>query len=294
MSLRARPGPALSTSTVAAPVVQVATLVEDQVAPVAPACHPQDVACLHQGWTTDHPARPVVPMAIMGVPMEALMVALTVVLMVDHMAHMAPLAHMVLQGVHTVITVDLMVDLQALMALLVLVLTMALTRDPPGDHHPTVCQDLDPEEHPLHQGTCSAPCTPEVLVLPHLAMEVPHHVVHHLAWDHHQANMDPHLLEDLLLPWTPGHHHQGQTSSRDLLLMEDPHLMALLLMVEHLQPLMSTQHSSHPTMHPLQQLLPHPHTMPLHHPPISTGDLLGVIIALKDHHHSQKQSLKIS
>lgn len=294
MSLRVRPGPALSTSTVAALVVQVATLVEDQVALVAPACHPLGVACLHQGWTTDHLARPF-PMALMEVPMEARMVALMVVLTVEgHMAHMVPLDHMAPQVVHTVITVDLMVDLQALMVLLVLGHTMALTKDHPGDHPHTACKDLDPEGHPLPQDTCSAPCTLEDLVLPHQVMGDPLHVVPRLAWGHHQANMVPHLLGDRLLPWTPGHPLQGQISFRDHHLMEDLHLMALPLMVVPLQPRMSTQPSSHLTVHPLQQQLHHLHTMLHHHLPISMVGLLGVIIALRDHHHSQRQSLRIS
>ena len=144
LSLKVRPGPVPNTNTVAALVVQVATLVEDQVALVGPACHPLDVACLHQGWTTDRPARPVVPMVLMGAIMEAhmaaLMVAPTVVLMVDHMARTVPLAHMVLQVVHMVIIVDHMVDLQALMVLLVLVPTMAPTKGPPEDHLPTTCK----------------------------------------------------------------------------------------------------------------------------------------------------------
>ncbi|MPC44101.1 hypothetical protein E2C01_037765 [Portunus trituberculatus] len=189
LSLRARLGPVLSTSTAAALVVQVATLVEDQVAPAAPACHPLGVACLHQGWITDHPARPS-PMVLMEAPMAAHMVALMAAHTAeDHMALMVPLDHMALQVVHTVITVDLMVDLQGLM-------------------------DLDPEGHPLPQDTCSAPCTLEALVPPHQAMGDPLHVVPHPAWGHHQASMVPHLPGDHLHPWTPGHPHQDQISFR--------------------------------------------------------------------------------
>ncbi|MPC86334.1 hypothetical protein E2C01_081157 [Portunus trituberculatus] len=76
--------------------------------------------------------------------------------------------------------------------------------------------------------------------------------------------------------------------------MEDLHLMALPLTVEPLQPLTSTQRSSHLTVHPLQQQLLLLHTMLHHHLPISTAGSLGVIIALRDHHHSQRQSLRIS
>lgn len=111
--------PAPSTSTVAAPVVQVATLVGDLVAPAAPACHPQGVACPHQGWTTDHLARPV-HTVLTGVPTVDHTAALTVVLMVDLTVPTAPLVHMAPQAVLTAIMVDLtvapMVDLLAPMA----------------------------------------------------------------------------------------------------------------------------------------------------------------------------------
>lgn len=294
MSLRARPGPALSTSTAAALVVQVATLVEDQAALVAPACHPLGVACLHQGWTTDHLARPFL-MVLMEVPMGAHMAALMVVLTVEgHMAHMVPQDHMALQVVHTVITVDLMVDPQALMVPLVLVHTMARIKDPQGDHLPTACKDLDHEGHPLPQDTCSAPCTRAAPVLPHQVMGDLLHVVPHPAWGHRQASTVPHLLGDHLHPWTPGHPHPGQTSFRDHHLMEALHLTALPLTAAPLQPLTSTLPSSHLTVHPRQQQLLHLHTMLHHHLPISTAGLLGVIIALRDHHRSQRQSLRTS
>lgn len=140
---RARPGPVPSTSTVAAPVVQVATLVGDPVALVAPACHPQGVACPHQGWTTDHPARPV-PMVLMGVPTVDLMVAPTVALMVGLMAHMALLVHMDLQVVHTVIMVGHMVgpmvDRLVLMVPLAWALIMDPIKDPQEDLPHTTCR----------------------------------------------------------------------------------------------------------------------------------------------------------
>lgn len=285
MNPRARRVPVLSTSTVAALVVQVATLVGDLVAPAAPACHPQGVACPHQGWTTDHPARPV-PTVLTGVPTVGLMAALTVVPMVDLTAPMAPLVHMGPQVVLTAITVGLMavhtVDLLALMAPLAWAPTTAPTRDPQEALHHTTCRGLDQEAHPLPQATCSDPCIPAApagLVDPHPAMEDPHLEVPHPAWDPLQASTGPHPLEGPLRPWTPGHRHRGQTSSRDPHHMGAPLLTVLLLMAEAPQHLMSTQRSSLHTMHPRQRLLPHPHTMSRPRPLISTVGSRGLTTA---------------
>lgn len=132
LSPRARHVPVLNINTVAALVVQVATLVGDLVAPVAPACHPQGVACPHQGWTTDHLARPV-PMVLMGAPTVGHTVALTVVPMVDLMVPMALLVPTGPQVVLTVIMVGPMavhmVDLPALMGPLAWAPITAHTRD---------------------------------------------------------------------------------------------------------------------------------------------------------------------